>query len=262
MLPAQQSWADSGLANDAVASFFDSNYVAMRADNVEHTFVVPLHTNDFIPPLNRDTRKTIQFSQNAQRGWGLATPHIGFAIQAPTARTVLGQNLQSTVAPITLYVDNASGSDSASGLSPATAKLTIGSALAQLPPVLRHPCTVILADTGLAFNVSQMQGALDVVALGDGDIRSSKVYCLGNLSRVIQDEGRLVVSRAASATVNRSGSVTHRAMTGTRASGTTANAFVHSASAVMSPQSFSNCATGYTSSWPWPQRFFTSLSVM
>lgn len=200
MLPAQQSWADSGLANDAVASFFDSNYVAMRADNVEHTFVVPLHTNDFIPPLNRDTRKTIQFSQNAQRGWGLATPHIGFAIQAPTARTVLGQNLQSTVAPITLYVDNASGSDSASGLSPATAKLTIGSALAQLPPVLRHPCTVILADTGLAFNVSQMQGALDVVALGDGDIRSSKVYCLGNLSRVIQDEGRLVVSRAASAT--------------------------------------------------------------
>ena len=29
----------------------------------------------------------------------------------------------------------------------------------------------------------------------------------------------------------------------------------------MSPQSFSNCVTGNTSSCPWPQRFFTSLSV-
>ena len=34
------------------------------------------------------------------------------------------------------------------------------------------------------------------------------------------------------------------------------------AARVMSPQSFSNCATGKTSSWPWPQRFFTSFSVM
>ena len=32
--------------------------------------------------------------------------------------------------------------------------------------------------------------------------------------------------------------------------------------AVMSPHSFSNWATGKTSSWPWPQRFFTSLSVI
>ena len=30
----------------------------------------------------------------------------------------------------------------------------------------------------------------------------------------------------------------------------------------MSPQSFSNWDTGKTSSCPWPQRFFTSFSVM
>ena len=30
----------------------------------------------------------------------------------------------------------------------------------------------------------------------------------------------------------------------------------------MSPQSFSNWQTGKTSSWPWPQRFLTSLRVM
>ena len=35
-----------------------------------------------------------------------------------------------------------------------------------------------------------------------------------------------------------------------------------SGSVVMSPQSFSNWATGKTSSWPLPQRRFTSFSVI
>ena len=113
---------------------------------------------------------------------------------------MLGQNLQSTQAPITLYVDNANGSDSNSGLSLRTAKATIGAALSQLPPVLRHPCAILINDTGVPFTISSLQSTLDVVALGDGDIRSSKIYCIGNLSRVIQDEGRLVVSRLSTAT--------------------------------------------------------------
>ena len=43
--------------------------------------------------------------------------------------------------------------------------------------------------------------------------------------------------------------------------GTTTNRESISGRAVMSTQSFSNCVTGKTSSWPWPHRFFTSLIV-
>ena len=37
---------------------------------------------------------------------------------------------------------------------------------------------------------------------------------------------------------------------------------IHFRQAVMSPHNFSNWVTGKMSSWPWPQRFLTSLSVM
>lgn len=202
MLPAQPSWADSGLTNTPVASFFDSNYVGMRADNVETTFDVPLHTNDFIPPINKDTRKTIAFTAVATSGRGFATaiPHLGYAITAVTPRTVLGQNLQTTIAPITLYVDNAIGSDANSGLSLQSAKKSIGAALAQLPPVLTFPCVILINDTGVPFTISQITSQMETIALGDGDIRSSKVYAIGNLSRVIQEEGRLVISQINGAT--------------------------------------------------------------
>lgn len=199
-LPAQLSWNDAGLTNSPIASVFDSNYVAMQQDNVEHTFLVPMHTNDFIPPVNKDTRKQVQFIAAGARGFSQAIPHIGYAIEAPTPRTVLGQNLQSTTAPITLYVNNSSGSDNNTGLTAATAKLTIGSALSELPPVLRDPCTIILVYTGVPFSISALQNNLQVIALGDGDIRSAKQYALGNLSRVIQNEGRLVISSDPSST--------------------------------------------------------------
>jgi hypothetical protein len=192
-LPAQQGWNDSQLQNSPVATVFDSNFVAMRQNNVEHTFTAPLHTNDFIPPVNKDTRKTVRFLNAGARGFAQATPHLGYAIEAPTARTVLGQNLQSTQAPITLYVNNASGNDLNTGLTPATAKLTLGSALSELPPVLRDPCTIVLAATGRPFSISALQNTLQVIALGDGFIRSAKQYALGNLSRIIQNEGRLVI---------------------------------------------------------------------
>ena len=46
------------------------------------------------------------------------------------------------------------------------------------------------------MSISALQSSLQTVALGDGDIRSQKQYCLGNLSRTIQGEGRLVISQA------------------------------------------------------------------
>src|SRR5271157_3606254 len=202
MLPAQPSWPDSGLTNTALAAFFDNNYVAMRQNNVEDTFNIPLHTNDFIPPLNKDTRKTVAFTAVATggRGFSQAIPHLGYAITAPTARTVLGQNLQTTIAPITLYVDNAIGNDSNSGLSLQSAKKSIGAALAELPPVLTFPCVILINNTGVPFTIANISSTLETIALGDGEIRSSKIYALGNLSRVIQEEGRLVISQINGAT--------------------------------------------------------------
>lgn len=199
MLPAQKGWLDSDLENTALATFFDSNYVAMRQNNVEHTFTAPLHTNDFIPPMNKDTRKAVRFLAAGQRGYATAVPHIGYAIAQPTPRTVLGQNLQSTIAPITLYVNNLNGNDAADGLSVTTPKQTIGAALSVLPPVLRHPCSIILQTTGVPYSLVTFQSSIETIALGDGDIRSAKQYALGNLSRVIHDEGRLVISNAPAA---------------------------------------------------------------
>lgn len=199
-VPSQLGWNDATLVNEPVASFFDSNFVAMRVNNVEHTFVVPLHTLDFIPPFNKDIRKTVRFITTGRRGFAKAIPHIGYGIAMPTPRTVLGQNLQATTAPITIYVNNASGNDANSGLDVLDAKLTITAAMAALPPVLRHPCVITLMDTGVAYNMATLKNTLEVIALGDGDIRMAKQYALANLSRVIQDTGRLVISRQTGAT--------------------------------------------------------------
>ncbi len=204
MLPAQGSWNDAGLTNSPLATFFDSNYVAMRVNNVEHTFLAPMHTNDFIPPVDRDIRKSIRPISAATGGRGFATavPHLGYAIAPPTPRTVLGQNLQSTTAPITLFVNNAAGSDSNDGLSLQTAKFSILSAVRSLPPVLRDPCTIQLADTGVPYTISTIatQGGLETIATGDGVSQSLLVYALANLSRVVQDTGRLVISIQAGST--------------------------------------------------------------
>lgn len=199
-LPAQLGWNDATMINEPIASFFDNNYTAMRVNNVEHTFLIPLHTMDFVPPINRDIRKTIRFITAGARGFAKATPHIGFGIGNLTPRTVLGQNLQATTAPIQLFVNNASGNDANNGLDVLHAKLSIAAALAELPPVLRHPCVIILIATGLAYNITQLKNSMEVIALGDGDLRSAKQYALGNLSRVIQDSGRLVISRQTGAT--------------------------------------------------------------
>ena len=197
-MPAQPGWSDATLANAALETFFDSNFVAMRVNNVEHTFLAPMHTNDFIPPINKDIRKSVRFIAAATggRGFGTAVPHLGFAIAPPTARSVLGVNLQATTAPITLYVNNVTGLDSNSGLSLNTAKLTILSAMSELPPVLSFPCVIELVDTGVAYNLTSIQGSggLEEITLGDGVSESLFAFALANLSRVIQGEGRLVIS--------------------------------------------------------------------
>ena len=201
-LPSQVGWSDSTLMNTPLSTLFDSNYVAMRQNNVETTFEVPLHTNDFILPMNKDIRKQIQLQQGGVggRGFAQAVPHVGFAISAPSPRTVLGQNLQSTTAPIVLYVNNASGNDVNDGLTVATAKLTITAAVNTLPPVLRHPCSIQLVTTGVSYDIGTLSSTLQVIALGDGVIRSAKWYALANLAFSIQEEGRIVITSTASAT--------------------------------------------------------------
>jgi hypothetical protein len=201
-LPALVNWPDATLTNAPLASLFDSNYVAMRQSNVEHTFEVPLHTNDFIPPMNKGFRKELQFITAATggRGFSQATPHVGYAIDTPTPRTVLGQNLQSTTAPIILYVNNASGNDSNDGLTPNTPKLTITAALGILPPVLRDPCSIQLMQTNTPYSISTLQGTLQTIALGDGTIIASEYYALGNLAYTIQEAGRLVITTVPGAT--------------------------------------------------------------
>jgi hypothetical protein len=158
-LPALSGWTDSSLANTAVASFFDSNYEAMRQENVEHTFDVPVHTNDFIEPVGGGQR-----------------------------------NLQATTAPITLYVNNLTGSDANDGQTLTTPLASIQAALAILPPVLRHPCTIQLVATGVSYSVASLAPTLQIVPLGDGDVRSLKYYTIGNLSYSVQASGRLVIS--------------------------------------------------------------------
>jgi hypothetical protein len=222
-LPCQLAWKDATLTNAAVASFFDSNYEAMRQNNVEHTFEAPLHTNDFIPPMNKDTRKQVQLlSSGGGRGFSQATPHLGFAIRPLVSRTVLGQNLQATTAPIVLYVNNQNGSDNNDGLSLQTPKLTITAALNLLPPVLRHPCSIQLVDTKTPFSILSSASTLEVIALGDGVIRSSEYYALANLAFTMQESGRLVI------TTNRTAGATNRVTidaTGYVGDGTPTSAF-------------------------------------
>jgi hypothetical protein len=201
-LPSLVNWSDATLTNTPLASLFDSNYVAMRQNNVEHTFEVPLHTNDFIPPMNKDFRKEIQFitTTGGGRGFSQATPHVGYAITVPTPRTVLGQNLQATTAAIILYVNNVSGLDSNDGLTTSTPKQTITAALDVLPPVLRNPCSIQLMGTNTNYSILALKNTLQTIALGDGEIISTEYFALGNLSYTIQESGRLVITTVPGAT--------------------------------------------------------------
>lgn len=196
-LPALPNWSDADLKNQALGGELDSNFVAKRFGNVEHTLGARLHTNDFIAPLHGCLRRKIRMTNKAgRRGFTKATPHVGFAIAKPKPKSVLGDNLQSTVAPISLYVNNASGNDANDGVTKATAKKTIHAAIATLPPVLRHPVAIILVDTGYAYTIKDLQRVDFAQALlGDGETRSTRYYCLGHIAFVMQESARITIGR-------------------------------------------------------------------
>jgi hypothetical protein len=200
-LPSQVAWTDAGLTNNPVAALVDTNYASKRFSNVEHTIEVPVHTNDFIEPIHGDKRKTIQLTvAGGGRGFAKAIPHIGFAITQVAATKVLGDHVTTTSGSLAVYVNNLTGDDKNDGLTKATAKKTVAGALSVLPSVLRHPCSIQLMETGSAYSISDNQPTLEVMALGDGDVRALKYYALGNLAFTIQDSGRLVVTRESGAT--------------------------------------------------------------
>ena len=68
------------------------------------------------------------------------------------------------------------------------------------PLVLRHPCSIQLVTTGVPYTIANISSTLQVIALGDGSIRTAKWYALANLAFSIQDEGRIVITSTATAT--------------------------------------------------------------
>lgn len=196
-MPSLANWSDAELKNQALGSEFDSNFVAKRFNNIEHTLGTRLHTNDFITPLHGYIRRKVQLSTKAgRRGFAKATPHIGFAIPKPKPRSVLGDNLQTTVAPVTLYVNNVGGNDGNDGLTKTTAKLSIKAALASLPPVLRHPVAILLVDTSYAYTIKNFSKSdFTQALLGDGETRQIRYYCLGEFAFVMQEAARITIGR-------------------------------------------------------------------
>jgi len=200
LLPSQILWDDSELGNQAVATYFGSNYDAKKFSNIEHTFATPLKTNDFIEPVGGWKRKKLRLSTPSGRGFAKAFPHMGFAIQPPIARVTQSNPVTATFAPVMLYVNNITGLDSYDGLSPLTPKRTISGALITLPKVLRHPCYVFIAATSEYYTLASLKSTLEVAKLGDGEVTQINRYCLDNLAFSIQDEGRLYIGREANAT--------------------------------------------------------------
>lgn len=200
-LPSQINWDDSILANQPVQSFFDSNFVAKKYSNIEHTLAIPLHTNDFIDPIDQDKSKLIRLvDATNNRGFAKATPHVGFAIDPPTLKSSISSTTASTTGSIVLYVDNVNGSDSNDGLALTNPMLTITNALNTLPPILRHPCSIQLLNTGVAYDMQALSSTLEQISLGDGTIRSAEYFALGNIAFSVQESGRLVVTPTAGTT--------------------------------------------------------------
>jgi hypothetical protein len=196
-MPSLPTWQDAELMNQALLSEIDSNFVAKQFSNIEHTLATRLHTNDFIEPIHGDKRRKIKLmNQAGRRGFGKAAPHVGFAIPRPKPRSVLGDNLQTTAGPVTLYVHNLIGNDNNDGMGKQTAKKTIKGAILALPPVLRHPVSIVLVDTGQPYSVKDLQPTdLTQALFGDGGTRSLRYYCLGELAFTMQEQARITIGR-------------------------------------------------------------------
>jgi hypothetical protein len=194
-LPNGVAWADSDLQNQPVSSYFDSNFEAKLYNNVEHTFEVPLYTNDFIQPIAGDKRKQLQLGVPASRGFSQILPHVGFAVHRPTISTG-SVYATTTSSPVNMYVNAAIGKDTNDGLSALTPMLTVQAALAALPPILLHPCVINMAAVLTSSNapIPYALATSNLVTAnigGDASTRPTKFYALGIISFSIQDEGSL-----------------------------------------------------------------------
>jgi hypothetical protein len=197
ILPALVSWSDSDLANQSLSSDHASNYETKQASNVEHTIPTQLYTNDFIDPVASFKRRKLRLlSKSGSRGFNKTAPNVGFGIKKPKVRSVLGDSLQATVSSVTMYVDNRYGSDIRDGLTKTTAKKTISGAIKALPPVLKHPVSVVLLATGNNYALKDMVTSEYQVSLyGDNETRPQKYYTLANVSFTMQESGRLTITK-------------------------------------------------------------------
>jgi hypothetical protein len=197
-LPSLPFWDTSDLTNQPLLGDVDSNYVAKKFSNVEHTFGMRLFTNDFIAPLYGYMRRTIQLLTQGAQGFASATPHVGFAIPLPLSPSAVGKNLTTTTGPVALYVDNTAGSDSNDGLTPATALQTIQAALSTLPPVIRNPVNIYLLSTtpftlgGTNANVAQAN--YTQVSIDDSGADTLN-YCLGEFAFSMQESAKITIGR-------------------------------------------------------------------
>lgn len=195
-LPRLINWSDESLNNQPVTSYLESNNESKKNNNIEHTFEVPTFTNDFIQPVSGGKRKTLRLTAPALRGFSQVLPHVGFAIHPPAISSG-SMYTRSTSSPINLFVDSIAGLDSHDGFSVDTPKRTIQAALATLPPLLLHPCTINLANNNNLYQVVQqstddINNVWQVANLGgDPSIRLTKYYAIGLLGYTVQDAGSL-----------------------------------------------------------------------
>lgn len=209
-LPARTTWSDADLKNDALMVGDTNNYEAKRGMSIEHTIEVGVYTNDYLTPSHTANRKKIRLTLPGGRGFSSTVPYLGFAIKKPRTRDILGDSVQTTSSPVVIYINNVDGNDLSDGFSVASPKKTLRGAISVLPPVLHHPVTVVLTDTGVAYDMASM--TLDKYQISSTGEDNLYYYSLADLSFTIQRNGRLIITKDPNATtnvtINASGAIT------------------------------------------------------
>lgn len=189
-LPSRAQWSDVDLKNNPIG-VSESNFQSKRQDNTQVTFQVPLRTNDFVPPLQGSLHRRVALLEPTGHGFAATQPHVGFAIEPPVTKTVLGTGV-ATKHAITLYVDNVLGDDANDGTSPEDPVKTVRQAMALLPPILRHPVSVLLvANPDAPYRLSDLASGHLGLSQKEGG-----VYCAGEVAFTMQDAGSLTFGRA------------------------------------------------------------------
>ena len=185
MMPSRSNWNDSDLTNAPIGGD-ETNYSSKRKSNTAATFPATLRLNDFVPPLQGSVQRKIRVLTPTSRGFSRTLPHVGFAVDVPVKKTGLGLSF-STVAPLTLYVDNVGGQASNTGLSSESPLPAIKDALALLPPIIRHPVSILLmGNPGAPYALGGYSIDEFVKSSVDGG-----VYCLGEVAHTMQGAGSL-----------------------------------------------------------------------